>query len=99
MKILSLILLLLVNNALSKDLKLNDEVSEKARSKLKREHEKEDKSEEEQADYDKEVLFGGDESYEKIHDLTDEEQQEKLREFIVTRMDANSDGFDSWIIL
>jgi len=91
MKIISLILLLLVDNVLSKD--LNDEVSEKTRSKLKREHDKEDKSEEEQADYDKEVLFGGDESYEKIHDLTDEEQQEKLREFIVTRMDANSDGF------
>ena len=86
-KKLSLLLLLLINNVLSKDLK------DKSHSKLKEQHDKIHKSEEEQGDYDKEVLFGGDDSYDKIHDLTDEEQREKLREFIVTKMDKNNDGF------
>ena len=60
--------------------------------KLKDGHDKEGKTEEEQADYDKEVLFGGEEDAARIHEMSEEEQQEKLREFIVTKMDANSDG-------
>lgn len=59
---------------------------------LRDKHEKENKSPEEQANYDKEILFGGDEDIETIHDLDEEEQQEKLKGFLIEKMDTNKDN-------
>lgn len=60
---------------------------------LRDKHEKEDKNPEEQAEYDEEVLYGGDEDVKTIHDLDEEVQREKLKKFVENKMDANKDNF------
>lgn len=45
-----------------------------------------------QVDFDKEVLFGGEEDIKTIHDLSEEEQHAKLKAFISNRIDLNKDG-------
>jgi len=62
---------------------------------LRDKHEKEDKSPEEQAEYDKEVLFGGEQDEESLNEMTDEEQREKLRNYIENKVDSNNDGYVS----
>jgi len=58
---------------------------------LKDKLEKPNKSSEEQAEYDKEVLLGGKER--SIEDMSEEEQKEKLKIFIEKKMDVNKNKF------
>lgn len=71
---------------------VDSDVKHTSPHELRDKHEKKDKSPEEQADYDKEILFGGDEDIETIHDLDEEEQQEKLKGFLTNKMDTNKDN-------
>jgi len=70
---------------------------------LRDKHEKRNKTAEEQAEFDKEVLLrggeeeedGGDEENPRdtIHDMDEEEQVERLKKFVTTKMDTNKDNF------
>lgn len=65
----------------------------KSTHKLQDQHEKLNKTAEEQVDYDREVLLGGNDNVESIHDMSEEEQQHKLKLFMANKMDADKNGF------